>query len=305
MGTKRPLEQSAEPGAWVLRFQDVTSLKNVFEAAAAIESQVVFRVQNMQDVFYLKVEGCDIVHTCGIFARILIDEVDGVFFSEDTVPELEFCIDCKYFLYAIDNPSCAHGTVTVQGNDNSSHVQVTVQDPDCPSSLDTSTLATMLEHEDAMDGDFHFDFLLEVELVKMKETIRKARRFKAEHLRVSIYIEKVGAATRSLVVYSLEGETGNCHEQKFCHDVVMEQDGSQRTRAVSDGTMPILDTVGKEPAFSDRYIVDKLDAFLKTVPGRVIIAKASKGIPLLFERSLNGSTEADSYIRFMIAPSVD
>ena len=96
-----------------------------------------------------------------------------------------------------------------------------------------------------------------------------------------------------------------CVEQKFCHDVVVEEDGSSRTRAVADGTAPIFDTTGEEPEFSNRFILERLESFLKTMQTRMIVAKATQDLPLLFEHSLNGSTEGDSYVKFMIAPSVE
>ena len=143
MGTKRTLEDDTEDaGYWRIHFQDANSIRNVLSSAAAIMPKVVLKVVKTGDAFYLRVEGCDSVHTCCIFSSLLIDEV---VFADKSRNGCEFCMDCKHFLYSIDNPSSAHGTVTIEGNEESSHVQVTIRDPDCPSTLDTSRLATFLD----------------------------------------------------------------------------------------------------------------------------------------------------------------
>ena len=236
--------------------------------------------------------------------RLLLDDAS---FSSLTDTGCEFCVDCGQMLVAIDNPSCAHGSVKVQGNDDSNTVKITIHDPDSPSHEDTTTMATYMDSEDRIEVELDFEYVIEIDLVKLKELIRKARKSHAEHMRISIWLKKTGTATRSLIVYSCEGDHNTTHEQRFCADVVYDPGGAKRTRAMTDGTGTMFDVEGIEPDFSNKYAIGKIEGFLKTVPMRVIVAKVRSDRSILFEHPLNGTTSSDqaSYAKFMLAPSYD
>ena len=110
---------------------------------------------------------------------------------------------------------------------------------------------------------------------------------------------------RSVVVFSCKGDPS--HEQKFCNETARGDDGSLVVRAAPDGIDELFDLEDAEPIFEDVYPIEKVNAFvsLKNLHVGMLLAKASKGMPLMLTHSLNGVSDDSSHVRFLVAPVND
>ena len=291
---KRPRKQAT----WTIVFDDASAIRGVVEAVSAIMQRVIFKVARQTDKYVLMVDGADVGMTCCVSARLQLDRV--TFASKETPEEFTFCVECKHVLVAIDNPSCAHGAMIMEGHDDAT-IHIRMQDPEQRSHEDSSELNTFVDGTPPVSlSTLDFKMLLEIDLSKLKEMIKKARKSHSEMLRIRIHVTDYGSKQRSLVVFSVKGDAYHC--QRFCHETSRDEDGSLRVRAAADGGNDIQDEEEGEPVFEGVYPVEKIDAFIRILPCRMVVAKVMKSMPLMMTHSLGGGSDDSSHIRFLIAP---
>ena len=290
---KRQKKLSGKP-TWTITFQDASSFRSVVEAVGAIMSRVVFKVVREGDAgWFLTSDGADAAVTCFLSTRLKLDDVHVD--SDDT--EFSFCIECKHVSNAVDT---APGmSVILQYYQADEKIKITVKDSDNPSYEDGAILNTFMEAEtgDKLDNLQH-EQVLEIELNKLREMIKKARKARAELLRIQIFLKTVGASELSCVVFSVGGD--QYHEQKYCHETSKSPDGSLVVRAAPDGSHEMFDDDDVEPIFDSVFQLTHIEAFVKNIPCKMIAANVSQGVPMMMEYKLNGEG-SDSHIRFLIA----
>lgn len=279
---------------WTITFQDASSFRSVVESVGAIMPRVLFKVEKEEDQWFLTTDGSDASVTCFLSARLKLDDV--VVESNET--SFRFCVECKHVANAIDS-GCIQ-SVVVQGFEQDAKIKITAKDPDRTSYEDGAILNTFMETEtgDKLD-DMQYTQMLEIDLGKLKEIIKKARKAHAEHLRIQIILKMVASTERSCVIFSVDGE--QYHDQKYFHETSQSTDGSRVVRAAPDGSHDMFDDETEEAVFDHMFLLDKIEAFVKNIPCKMITAKVRKGIPMMMEYDLNGEGK-DSHIWFLVAP---
>lgn len=297
------------PPEWTIVFDDASALRGVVDAVAAVMNRVKFRVAKPagQDCYMLMFDGADMGMSCVVSARLHVDHV--TFGSDTPVDEFSFCVECKQLIVSIDNPSCAHGSLRIEGYADAT-VRVVMQDPEQRSHKETSELNTYVDDmEPVVVDDLKLDIVLETDLNKLKEMIKKARKSHAERIRVQIFLKDEANRQLSVVVYTVNGEGYAKHSQVFCHETQRAEDGSLTVRAAIDGEVDDDDTMGSTPAFDGVFPVDKIEAFVRILPVRMIRAQVQNAMPLVFEHELGGgmlgNASVKSSIKFVIAPIND
>ena len=79
-------------------------------------------------------------------------------------------------------------------------------------------------------------------------------------------------------------------------------------RAAPDGTDDLFEIDEVDPVFDELFPLAKIEAFVKTVPSRMLTAKLNQqhpNNPLMFTHALNGAEDDSSHIHFLIAPVND
>jgi hypothetical protein len=295
---------------WSIVFDDAAPLKSIVDAASAVAARVTFKVGHVDghEGLFLMVDSADIAYMCCVSARLRLNQVqlakppDEAATEAALLNEFEFCVDCKHVSSAIDNPSCAHLALTLEGHAptvGTPTVLLKMHDLETPSHSVEAELTTFVQEDPVDIKDIDFNMLLEIDLALLKEVIKTARRAHTEHLKITIYLKEVGAKKLSVVLFALDGLWS--HVQKCCHEVVVDEDGSCIVRAATDGTERLVDLDALTPAFHGVYPIDKIDAFIKHLPCRMLTAKVETGSPLLLEYKLGGATDEASYIRFLVA----
>lgn len=310
-GTKR---KSRTP-EWVIVFDDASALRSVVDAVAAVMNRVTFRVSKPKDTnnYMLMFDGTDMGMSCVVSARIVIDHVT---FSSDSPPdEFTFCLECKQLIVSIDNPSCARGKLRIEGYDDAT-VRIVMQDPEQRSHKETSDLNTYVDEMEELDAldDMRLEYCLETDLSKLKEMIKKARKSHAERIQIQIFLREEASKQFSVVVFTVKGEGYARHSQTFCHETQKGADGSLTVRAFADGEIEEDDTSSMNCVFDAVFPVDKIDAFIKILPVRMIKAQVQNSMPLVMTHELGGGIlggaseneeQGKSFIRFLVAPLND
>ena len=295
------------PAEWSFVVNDASMLRLVVENVDSVHHRATFKVSSRkaqnedQDIrYWLSVDTADIGYTSCVSARL---ELEKVHFSSDGEESFTFCVDCRHVLVAIDNPASAHGTLTIEGHDSAVHIRI--RDPEVASYEDYSVLPTFDEgHEDVELATLEYKMNLEIGVSDLRRAIRQARKAHSDHVRILVYTSDMGARQRSVVVFSVQGD--NFYSaQKFCHDTHRDGDGSVTVRATpssAEGAVEVecFDTEGITPQYDQMFPVDKLDAFAKNIPSRMIVAKIEPKLPLMLVHVLG--CDMESQIRLLVAP---
>lgn len=298
------LKRKERTPLWTMVFDDASALRGVVDAVAAVMNRATFKVCREGDRYFLQFDGADPGMTCIVSARLHIDHV--TFSTDNPDEDLSFCLECKQLIVAIDNPSCAHCALRMEGFDE--RVRVTMRDPEQCSFKDESEISTFVDATEPIHpDDIQTDICLELDIAKLKEMIKKAKKSHTEHLRIQIYLVDQGSTQVSVVVISISGETNAYHAQTFCHHTHRGEDGSLTVRAAADGEVEVDDVSGMETAFDGTFPVDKIDAFVRVLPVRMISTRVQTAMPLIMTHELGGGgilggDHSKSSVRFLIAP---
>lgn len=287
---------------WVITFEDATSLRLIVEAVSNVMTRVTFKIKKKGDnLFFLHVDGADVGLTCCVSARLQLDHVEWhVDENEGDNVEFDFCVECKHVLTAIA-PSSTGGSLKLQGCSQNATVTVTLQDPEQASHQDVSELSTFVDSDTNFSlSPLKFDTLLEMDLSKLREIIKKGRQCHAEILRISVFVNDKGSKKYSLVIFTVKGDNQK-HRQKFCHEISHHEDGSMIVRAAADGETDMFDTLMATPLFDHGFPLDKLESFIKNLPTRMMLAKIKSGLPIMLSHNLKGVNDQTQHIRFLVA----
>lgn len=280
---------------WAVTFVDSSSLSTIVKCINSVLTQVTIKVGKSGDGrHFLTVDGADQGYTCCVSARLQLDQVT---MPEDE-EEFSFCVECKHLLIALDSSTAGHGSLILEGHGNL--VRIKMFDPDQHSFEDSSEINTVIEQHEGNGtlNTMNFDMMVEIEISKFREFIRKVSKTHCELLRLQIYMKEMSGKQQSLVIFSAHGDC--THHQKFRHTVTKDADGSVVVRAVADSTDDLFEVGSAQEIFNHAFPVDKIDSFLKPLTCRMLLAKVHKGMPLMLNHTFGNSE--DSWIRFLVAP---
>ena len=305
MSTTGVGQKRAQPSPdWTISFEDASALRLIVEAASAVMTRVMFKVvKKPNGVYFLCVDGADVGLTCCVSARL---QLENVVWNDPEGDEKEFtfCVECKHVLTAVD-PSAASGGLKLQGNAHDATVTFRIQDPDQPSHEDVSELSTFVDGNDGFKlTPMDFKTILEIDLAKLRDIIKKARKSHTETIRIRVFVHDEGSKKYSLVIFTVKGDNQK-HDQKFCNEIHYHEDGSMVVRAAADGEVDMLDTSSIDAVFDHGFPVDKIESFVKNLPTRMVMAKIKPGLPMMLSHNLKGANDDTQHIRFLVAATND
>lgn len=293
-----------EDPEWRLTFQDAESFRNLVEAAYSVMPKVVLNVVKEDDQRFLIVDGSDMALTCWLRARLAVDHF--VFPKGEAGRDaFSFCIDCNHVLIAINTPSLGSCCIDLEGYESRAKVRIHVRDPDQGDSFSEKA-----DLDTFVDGDrpqhrlkpMQYKMMLEIDVARLRDLARKARRAHAEFIRFTITLRGESHQSLSSVTMSYEGDLFHC--VNFVNRTQTDEDGSIVVRAVSDAMEQSAEhTVNAPIIFAGSYALDKIEAFLKVVKCRVITSRVEQEQPMLFQVPLG--PDGYSYVHFLIAPKLE
>jgi len=297
------MKRTREPD-WVVQFEDATSLRMIVDVASNTSSRVTFVIAKNEKTgrMQLQVDGQTPAKTCVMVARLQLDDVK--IFNQDFKDEFEFHVDVKQLMVALDGSMSAQYAVKIEGYGDDATIVVELYDPDTDSHKERIELRTYVSDPNQMQMEnYDVDINLEVDLAKLKDMIKKARKISADHIRITIYLN--GTSSRdeqSTTIYSIEGS--DCIlKQIFSHPTTRDEDDSLIVRASTDHVEKLEETNTTTPKYDGIFAIQELEGFLKSISTRMLDMKLKTDMPMMMLHNLGGLTEDESYIRYMIAPT--
>tara|TARA_B110001450_G_scaffold126791_1_gene119336 strand:+ start:1027 stop:1938 length:912 start_codon:yes stop_codon:yes gene_type:complete len=285
---------------WTITFDDPSSLRATMEAVNAVMQRCTFRIHKVDDHHFLMIDGADHGCTCCVSVRL---QLYNVTFSdpEKECEEFEFCVECKHVLVAIE--SAATSQVVVEGYSETAKIDIRVLDPNQMAMEDAATLSTFVDGDEKVElKTLKMDMVIQIDLPRIRDLLKKARKSHSELLTIKVFVDKSGGQERSLLLFMCMGDTN--HRQTICSETVRGDDGSLLVKGCPDDGRNDFDIDNDTPVFDDTFPIEKIEAFVKN-PGlhqNKMDAHAHKGMPLMLNIGLNGSTDDSSHIRFLVAP---
>jgi len=291
---------------WTITVEDTTGLRTILDAIGAVVSRVNFRISRIPDCdrYQLMFDGTDQSKTCCVSARLQIDSIKLHGISES---ELYLCVDCKQLQILLDTPTCAHAVLSMQYCDDSK-VYCALKDMEQSSTTEDAEFNTYVDEQIPIEiNDIEFDLKAELDVSKLREMIKKAKKIHAEHIRFTISLIQDGLKQISLITFQVKGDA--VYTQTFAHETARDDSGSLCVRAASGGEceMPDVDQI---PEYDAQFPVDKIDAFVRILPCRIVTTRVKPAMPLMMMYELGGgiassSSGMHSTLKFLIAPIND
>lgn len=294
-------KRNAPCPTWSIVFEDAAPLKLIVDTVSNVMGRVSFKVEKAANCdYFLTVDSADVAVACVVSARLRLDKVTFPN-DDDDDSEFSFCLDCKHISTVIEPSSCAHLALTMEGYSETGKVVLRFIDVDQHAHSMISELPTWVS-EPPFPGleRLEFKMIVELDLALVREMIKTARKAHTEHLRIDIYLKEVGGKKISTVCFTLEGDWKT--EQKFCHEVITDEDGSMKVRAATDGTEKLLDVEDTEPYYHGTFPVEKIYGFIHNLGCRMLTAKVMTDQPMMLRHYLSGASDDKSRIDFLIAP---
>ena len=286
---------------WVITFADTSSLRCIVASVEAIRQKITFRVKKSESAYCMMIDTGDPGMTCCVSVRL---QLDSITFKSSYSGEFEFCLDAKQLMYSMDSPSAMHASLIVEGYPDTATICIRARDPDQPSHEDSATLSTYVDDDETPGLDnLEFDMIMEIDVTKLRELVKKARKAHSEFLRVCIATKKFGPKERSLVTLSVHGET--THVSSFCNEMTKDVDGSMIVRAAMDCNTESCDMDDADVRFKGTFPVEKIEGFVKNLQVRMISAKVANNMPIMLMHKLGASDDEVSHIHFLVAPRFD
>ena len=297
---------NTSPVQWTVVINDVTSLRNVVDACAAVMKRMTFRITHQDGRDYLCVDGHDQVCSCFISAVIETEPRAGATPTAAIDEELTFCLNVKDMQIAIDSPTNSHGVVTLERTEN--NVRVKMSHPEMPVHEMSSVLNLVEEEEQSTLDSIEFSFKLEFELGRFKDFLRRAGKTDSEKFSITVYMEPGTSPYRKSVV-SWSSEGSMFQQDMFFYSAKQEEDGSMVVRHAADGTdadassVTSRDLLDKyEVVYSHSFSLKTIENFTKTLKQRNLNAMLAKDTPIMFAYNLGGVTDESQYVRFLVSP---
>ena len=292
---------------WTIVFDDVSALRCIADTVAALMTRVTFNIKRPgPGDAYLVVNGSDMERSCAVSCHL---ELDRLTIAKANTTEFSFCIDAKQLLNSLDTPSCMQGCLCLEGHSSTAEVRLQMCDPDQRSHVSSSVLSTFVNDDPSNTiRPLEYEFLLEVDLHCLREIIKKGRKSRAEHLGIEVFfLPAQGSASEwSQVYFVVTGEDNSSHDQCFTNEITKSEGGDTIVRAANppiEASLPAL-THGEneEPLFRGSFSLDKVEAFIKNVPSKMICVQMRNGSPIMFTHFLRPGDSPDrNYVRFLAA----
>lgn len=297
---------------WRIAFDDNQCLKTIVDQLVGVDiTRTTFAIsQSESGDFFLKVNTCDVAMVSYITVSLRVQDASLPADGSDII----FCVDCKQLNLAlgmIEN----HKQLHIEGCEANVYVRGFARDKAVHEAV--MELPTYTDVDPCVPNPVKYDMKLEIDLERFKPILNCSAKIKAERIGITIHTQTMsGNLVKSETCFRLQGQE-LVYNEYFCHKLESESDGSSMkvVRATSDvfcgdedgsdGTLdaPIDDQ--READFAEIFPVDKIKHFLAPLRCKMIEARLKAGHPIMFEHFIRGQDDPQSYIRFMVASTMD
>lgn len=300
VSTYKHMKQS--PDDFKLVMLDATSFRRVLESYQSIAHHTSFKVVRSGERWLLEARGEDHSHTCIVAARILIDKVmrhDG---DECKVADCTFVLDTNDALATIRGVNNMSTHLYVEAFPNMCKVVLGLYNPESRAHGSQSMLDCYVDPATQPPPNILYDeFILEIEVTCLKEFLSRSSWAKAERMKITLYTQEIASKIFSLIEFETVKANFN-HRMWFSRETSRHEDGSIVVRAAEDADFEafVVDE-NTAPVYEHQFNIKRIEAFVKGISARFIVARLKKNEALLLEHHLAGSADEEQNLRFLIA----
>lgn len=284
-----------------LTFLDATSFRRVLECYSSIANHTCFKVVKSGERWLLEARGEDHSHTCIVAARMLIDQVQHSSGDEEKAQNASFVLDTNDALSTIRGAANVLHQLNIEALPAVGKIVLGLYNPDSRAHGSHSVLDCYVDPATQPPPTILYDeFILEIEVVCLKEFLARANWSKAERIRITLYTQEIASKTYSLVEFStVKGSF--THRMWFAKETSKHDDGSLIVRAVEDADFENF-AVDEEmrPVYDHIFNLKRIEAFVKGISARFVVARLKRNEALLLEHHLAASDDEQN-LRFLIA----
>ena len=281
------------PPDFKIRFEDVTSLRTIVRSVVNVVKHACFKIEKVQDIYFLKVDTQDVSSICHISVRYRLEGF--VESNEEASEPIRFSVNCKHLLSVLMHiPS--HHVVWLEGGTTTCNPKLIVRTHETVTELDT-----YLDNDDEKTlTNMTYDMTLELDLYVFRNLLKIASKSKAETLVIRIVVEEATNESNSMSFVKFTAVSGSSyHSQTFGHEAIRDDDGSLVIRVSSDSKYG--EDYQGSIAYEAVFAFDKIRAFTQHCPDDILFAKIKRGTPIMFQHMLGDSTSEGSLIKFLVA----
>lgn len=281
---------------------DVTSFRRVLECYATIAVHTCFKIVRMQDRWLLEARGEDHSHTCIVSARMLVDKVVRDGGDENGVDGATFVLDTNDALSTIRGSTGANLHLCIEAYPAVCKVVLGLYNPESRAHGSHSLLDCYVDPATQPPPQIFYDeFILEIEVACLREFVNRANWAKAERMRITLYTQEIAAKTYSLLEFTTVKANFE-FRMWFSRETSKHDDGSIVVRAAEDADFEAF-VVNEEtrPVYDHIFNIKRIEAFVKGVAARFVVARLKNKEALLLEHQLAGSADEEQNLRFLIA----
>ena len=303
LGGQKALKRSDDDFKLVLL--DVHPFRRVLESYATITQHTCFKVVRggEKDRWLLEARGEDHSHTCIVSARLLIDKVERADGDAAKIEGASFVLDTNDALATIRGTMVSQ-QLHIDALPSICKVLLGLYNPDSKAHGSLSVLDCYVDPVTQPPPNILYDeFLLDIEVQCLKEFLSRGGWAKAEYMRITLYTQEIASKTYSLLEFSTMKGTFE-HRMWFSRETSKHEDGSIVVRAAEDADFESF-SVGEDlkPVYDHCFQIKRIEAFVKGIAARFVVARLKKDEALLLEQHLAGSTDDEQHLRFLIALS--
>lgn len=290
---------------WCIHIQDTSGFRAVIDAMASVLPRANIQVckYGEEGDYLLTSSGADLASTSIVSVRLFLS---GEHVRNPREEEkIEFCVDCKIIRDAVNTTTASHSMLRLEGHGD--RVHVCVYGGTDSTACATAQLKRLVHNDEPVElMPLEMATRVEMNIFKLREFIKLAHKWHAEHMRLRIFLRSVGSVTFSRVVYSFDGDAD--YAESFCNPVSKDEDGS--LYCVADGESTPEDPEGGERGEEDLHFegvfgIDRIDAFIKIIPTKKLYCDVAQDMPFMCTHNLGDGTRTDSVIYFVTAPIND
>ena len=287
-----------------LTFHDVTPLRRVLECFSPFVTHTLFRVTRSterDDRFLLEARGEDHSHTCIVSARLLIDELTAANDDKASLDGAVFVLDTGDMLSTMRGPAATSGALVLQCYPEIPKVLVGLYNTENMAFDSDSILDTFDDpYASPPPPIVYNEYLLEIDTCCLRDFVNRANGARAEFIRITLYLKEIAAQTYCYMELTSKGSY--LTRSWFCNEITRHEDGSAIVRAAEDANFDKFDFEdGEAPQYDHAFQLKKIEAFVKGVSARMIVARLKRDEAMLLSHPLAGSADEEQHLRFLIA----
>ena len=298
-------ESSGAACDFYIRFAQSLTFRTWLDVIACVLQECHFAVVRDGSFEGLSIESIDHTKICMVQARLSASDLELPYGPRS------FCIRTANLVSSLRGAT-PQQFVDMWSLKDSGELKVAAFEPNVSSFSQQNTIRTIDNCDDVGAGleSLRYEMYVEIDLSCFRAAVKAAKDHKVQTMQLGVYIPRKDEAAQgtsrvtTFFVMCYKGDEVSGHfVHQSCSEPTGDELGTTAIRA-TDGTACEFATPPAEDElkclFKERYLVEYLMHFVKSMERHTITLRLAAGLPLLLEYPFGGGSE--NFIRFILAP---